>query len=202
MKPTVDQAAAYQAAYTHFNNTLFGGDLPEVLLNFSELSKSLGFYCAASWVDGSGGKIAEISISRKNMNRPLKDIMGTLVHEMTHHQQQVSGKPSRTGYHNKPWGKLMMAVGLKPDNGNGGGTGQNVSHKIIVGGKFDKAWEAMPETAKLPWMCLAGAVGAKKPIKRATRQKFQCPICFESAMARPTAKFTCTPCGVDCEKVR
>ena len=60
-------------------------------------------------------------------DRTNEQTLSTLVHEMTHLQQQHFGKPSRSGYHNKEWGLLMRAVGLIPSStGEPGGkeTGQ------------------------------------------------------------------------------
>ena len=42
--PTNAQFAAYRAMWAYFNATLFGGALGHVILNFSRLARSLGFF--------------------------------------------------------------------------------------------------------------------------------------------------------------
>ena len=52
----------------------------------------------------------------------MRDILGTLVHEMCHQWQHELGNPSRSGYHNKEWGNKMKEVGLsrpRPDSPEG-----------------------------------------------------------------------------------
>ncbi len=72
----------------------------------------------------------------------VEDVLSTLVHEMTHLEQQHFGSPGRRGYHNKAWGILMRNIGLEPTNtGEPGGkdVGQQMTHFIIPDGPFDEA---------------------------------------------------------------
>ena len=85
--------------------------------------------------------------------RSTEDVLATFVHEMTHLEQaafpELVGKPSRTGYHNRAWGRLMKRVGLYPSStGEPGGkeTGQRVHHYIIAGGPFFIACAALLKT--------------------------------------------------------
>jgi len=78
------------------------------------------------------------------------------VHEMCHAWQYEYGKPGRNGYHNKEWAAKMMEVGLQPYNIRKPqiGTGDAVSDKIITGGRFEKAFEAVPVEYLLPFNCI------------------------------------------------
>ena len=70
------------------------------------------------------------------------ELLATLVHEMTHLEQEEFGKPSKGGHHNMEWANLMIRVGLTPtDTGNEGGkmTGRNVTHMIDPDGPFAAA---------------------------------------------------------------
>jgi hypothetical protein len=73
--------------------------------------------------------------------RSNEQSLSTLVHEMTHLDQRHFGKPSRAGYHNKEWAKLMRDVGLIPSDTGAPGdkeVGQRVSHYIEAGGRFER----------------------------------------------------------------
>lgn len=165
---TPAQTAAYQAAFDHFNATLFGGELPHVILNFSRHAKSLGFFAPERWSEsGPEGEdgIHEISLNPAHLaDRSPRETLSTLVHEMAHLWQQVHGKPSRSGYHNREWADKMEAIGLMPSSTaapGGARTGQRVSHYIIEGGAFDRAFQAAPESCKLPYVCSDGARAAR-----------------------------------------
>src|SRR4051812_29321122 len=48
--PTRSQFGVYQDIYDHFNVTLFNGELPNVILNFSRKGKNtLGFFAPERW---------------------------------------------------------------------------------------------------------------------------------------------------------
>ena len=112
--------------------------------------------------------------------------LSTLVHEMVHLWQHHSGKPSRTGYHNKEWAAKMREIGLIPsDTGQPGGkdTGQKVSHYIADGGRFAGACTAYLTTgAAILYSDRAGDEDATKARRKkaASKTKYTCPACGES----------------------
>ncbi len=203
VKPTEEQAAAYQKAFDHFNKTLFGGKLPFAYLNFSRHAGAKGFFAAGRW--GKAGtkngedRLHEISLNPDLLLRPPVEYYATLVHEMCHHWQQVFGSPSRNGYHNLEWARKMVEVGLMPtDTGEPGGkpTGQRVTHYIEPGGRFMKAFETLPKEALLPWV--SGGLGEDEKPKKPTvkKHKFICPECETPIWAQtPELEASCDDCG-------
>ncbi len=92
--------------------------------------------------------IHEISLTPDSLNRPDKYWHATLVHEMVHLWQQDFGKPSRSCYHNKQWASKMESLGLMPsDTGlpEGRKTGQHMTHYIMAGGLFEKAFQSIAQ---------------------------------------------------------
>jgi hypothetical protein len=195
--PTRDQWAAYTLAFDYFNRTLFGDALPRLILNHSRHARSMGFFSPLRWVR-ENVQTHEISLNPDVLNRPVKDTMSTLVHEMVHEWQHEFGTPSRRGYHNREWAAKMEAVGLMPsDTGQPGGhrTGQRVTHYIIPGGPFDVAFQAMPPEYLLPW--LSGApTKAAGPNK--DKVKYTCPHCAVNVWGKPSKpglSILCGACG-------
>jgi hypothetical protein len=183
VKPTEEQAAAYQKAFDHFNKTLFGGQLPFAYLNFSRHAGAKGFFAAERWGKPTATKATmhEISLNPDLLREPPVEYYGTLVHEMCHHWQQCFGSPSRNGYHNLEWARKMFEVGLTPtDTGQPGGklTGQKVTHMIEPDGNFMRDFKKLPKEALLPWVSggLAGEEKPKKP-KPPRKIKLTCPVC-------------------------
>jgi hypothetical protein len=225
-KPTEDQFLSYQNIFDYFNEVLFEGQLPGVLLNFSRKAKTHGFFAPERWEDGKKSRSHEISLNPETLERESVLVFSTLVHEMVHLWQQEFGKPSRTAYHNQEWADKMESVGLIPSNtGQPGGkkTGQSVSHYILAGGPFENAFEAMPEDLKrLPFTAIeyiqkpaAGAEGSgegeedgdgegktkkKGKNKSQYKAKFTCPDCGQNAWGKEDLSILCNNCKVLLER--
>ena len=153
MKPTPNQFGNYQKLFDYYNDKMFGGFLPNVLLNFSRKNQTAGFFARNTWKDNEGKKCHEISINPSSLCHGKKYVIQTLVHEMCHLWQFELGKPSRSGYHNKQWANKMESMGLMPsDTGQEGGkrTGQQMSDYLIPEGKLLQVIQKMPDKIWLP----------------------------------------------------
>ena len=207
-KPTLEQFAAYQAAYDYFNGELFGGELRPCLLVFRDAARKkngvvLGHFCANRWASGvfSGDEpihTHEISLNPITLTRPLEDTLGTLVHEMAHQWQQDIGKPPRGGYHDRQWAKKMVQIGLIPsDSGEPGGkqTGQRMTHYVDPQGEFARSLELIPDAVRLPWVTgeALGIKGPKKPAER-NKVKYTCPGCEANVWGKAELKLVCGEC--------
>jgi len=56
-----------------------------------------------------------ININRAHLNRPLWDILATLLHELTHSWQYIYGKPSKSWFHNKEFQMKLLSFGILCD---------------------------------------------------------------------------------------
>lgn len=211
--------ANLEAAYQHFNLTLFDGRLPECMLLVHRKKNARGYFWANQWsntVTREGRH--EIAMNPDTFEgRSVKDVLSTLVHEMVHLDQQVNGTPGKRGYHNKEWVDMMMGVGLlayavKEDKPVWNGscfdrtpkcqTGTRVSHVVIPGSFFDASCDTLISTGvTIEW--LAKTVSAEEKAlaktKRASKTKFTCPECSQNAWAKPDASLACGFCGVEME---
>lgn len=200
--PTTSQFSAYQGMFDYFNRTLFGGELPHCLLNFSRHSKSLGFFVPNLWADGAktDQRAAEISLNPDHLGASPRDWCDTLVHEMCHLWQQYHGTPPRRCYHDWEFARKMESVGLMTsDTGKPGGkrVGQKMSDYAIEGGPFALAFEAMPAELLLPWRTVASLDdGGKEEKERRPKSKFkyQCPCCEAAAWAKAGLNIVCGDC--------
>lgn len=191
--PTAEQYAAFNAIFEHFNVELFGGEMPPVMLAFAKHGRSRGYYIHERWHrrDAEGFRVSEIALSPDHLGRKEREVASTIVHEMVHLWQYVQGTPSRRGYHNAQWAERMETLGLMPSNtGEVGGkrTGQKVTHYIIEGGAFARAFEKLDRAGLLPFIageCPAGG-GPKKPSDK-SKTKYGCAVCGLNAWARPDA---------------
>lgn len=197
--PTVEQYSNLQLAYDYFNQKLFDGDLADCVITLrSHGKRTLGLFHAEQW-QHDADTAHEIALCPRHLRRPLRDVFGTLVHEMCHLWQQDHGKPSRSGYHNKEWGSKMKDVGLYPSNtGEPGGkeTGQQMTHYIVEGGPFAAAVEKMPDSIRLPWV---GVEPVEKEKKSSNKVKYHCPTCDVAAWGKPGILLLCGNCNEELE---
>jgi len=199
--PTLEQFAAFQAAWDYFNRTLFEGKLKPCLLNFSRHRGSKGFFCPERW-QKDDQVVHEISLNPDLLKCPAEKSMSTLVHEMSHQWQHDLGTPPRRSYHDKEWAGKMKEIGLIPsDTGEPGGkeTGQKMDHYIDPDGRFIQAFTKMPPRFKLPWLS-GGSEEEDEKEKKTTIKKIKltCPSC-EMPIWIQTAdvdrQVSCDDCG-------
>lgn len=183
--PTLQLWEHYQTAFDYFNQALFGNTLPSCILNFSARGKSFGYFTKDRWRKGEETSTHEISLNPDLLQKPVDQVMATLVRLMVSLWQHTDpqGNPSRPGYYNQQWAEKMEAIGLMPsDTGEAGGVkvGEKIRHYVMDGGRFAEALKEMPKDY-FPWRGESVATTKKRP----TRIKYVCPVCGDSVLARP-----------------
>lgn len=215
--PTAEAYGEWQAALDFFNERLFGGELPNVMLTFTRRPRVLGYFCAGAFRDEDGAIAHEIA-----MNPVWFAAQGhigcyqTLAHEMCHLWRHLCGGRNRKGglgapgYHDTVWANRMEAIGLMPsDTGQPGGkrTGYRVSDYVIEAGPFDLACrELLIAGQTITWRDSRGtnlrldpnnptaAPGTNSGTSKSTRTRFVCTCCEMKAYARASARFACLDC--------
>jgi predicted SprT family Zn-dependent metalloprotease len=192
---------AFQEAFDFFNAELFGGSLPHVLVTLQRHARTRGYFAPERFT-GRTEKTAvhELALNPDSFTgRTDEDILSTLAHEMAHVWQQSHGKPPRRSYHDREWAAKMKEIGLQPTStGEAGGkeTGQHVSHYIVTGGPYAKAYAKLKARGfKLRWQSVPAGPQAKA--KKASKTKFTCPDCAQNAWAKPDALLICGACYED-----
>jgi SprT-like family len=185
-------------AYDLFNQSLFAGELPEVLITMQRSRRSRGFFSSRRFAHRRAKEVLdEVALNPATFeNRTDREIASTLVHEMTHVWQHHFGQPSRNGYHNREWANKMIEIGLMPSRtGKPGGkkTGQTCSHYIIDGGVFDREWQLMAESGFRFDYQDRPTNGPETPAK--LKLKYTCPGCSISVWGKPGLGILCETCG-------
>ena len=176
LRPTPEQVGGYRAAYEHFNQALFAGELPEVLLNFSR----------------SETTAREINLNPEHMiNKPPRDVAAALVHEMCHVWRQLAGKPPRRSYHDRAWAEKMVSVGLTPLADDGKMTGVTVNTIVNDVGPFVNAFATLPGAELLRWSSSEG----EEPRKRVDESKVKYACGCSNAWGKPGLSMKCLRCG-------
>ena len=156
LNPTEQTYSELQRAYDHFNQALFGGELPPCLITLQREKRTYGYFSAKRFSNAAGDLTDEIAMNPTYFAVvPLVETMQTLAHEMCHLWQHHFGQPGRGRYHNEEWAGKMEAIGLMPSStGQPGGkrTGDHVADYAIQGGPFLTACaELLTQTFQLSW---------------------------------------------------
>ena len=194
MKAPTDEAyGELQRAYNYFRVELFRSEVPHCLITLPQTSdRVMGYFSPSRFERKTGRETDELAMNPAHLrNRPLMEVLSTLVHEMCHVWQHHKGKPGRGRYHNRQWGTKMKEVGLQPSHtGKPGGreTGDHMTHYIVAGGQFEvQARRLIASGFKISW------ASDLLPV-RPTRAKYTCPGCGVNVWGKPNLKITCGDC--------
>lgn len=202
VKPTEKQYQVLQDAFDYFNEALFKDSLPQVMLTLNRERNTFGYYISSIWTDDEGAeKWGEIALNPDYILKDGdRDVYSTLVHEMCHLWQEYDGSAPRRCYHNKDFAEKMERVGLITSaTGEVGGkrTGQHMTHYIVEGGVFDKAFQEMPQDLLIPCHTLFRMQGEKKKKIKKARPKtvtYFCPQCGATVKGKEDTNVICGDC--------
>src|ERR1700723_83623 len=102
----------FQQAYNFFNQELFDGSLPDVLVTLQRKPKAKGYFSPDRFCARKSDDTAhELAMNPDTFpNDTDEDILDTLVHEMAHVWQHTHGKRPRGGYHDRQWAAKMKEI--------------------------------------------------------------------------------------------
>lgn len=199
--PTVETYAGLDKAFNYFNDRLFENRLPPVMITLTRKRGAHGYFWAEQFKHREDGDPThEIALNPNTMDRTLDAVLSTLVHEMTHLEQQEFGTPGKKGHHNREWVRMMERVGLIPsDTGEPGGkqTGRKMTHYIDPMGDFLTAYSELVDTGfDLPYFT-APVVNETAKKKDLSKVKRECPHCEAKAWAKQGMRLICGDCDAE-----
>ena len=102
--------------YWILNDKYFGGALGDIIITIQDKAGTFGHFSLDKvWSIINGDQLHEINISAGHLNRPIKNVIATLLPEMVHYYNFLNGikDVSANGvYHNKEFKKAAEARGL------------------------------------------------------------------------------------------
>ncbi len=199
INPTQRTYRTLDDAYSFFNARLFAKRLPHCLITMQRQSKAYGYFAGGRFGSADGTEVTdEIALNPTHFRtRSTEASLSTLVHEMAHLEQHHFGTPSRSGYHNREWARMMHAVGLIPsDTGAPGGreVGQKMTHYIEADGRFARACADFILTGFDPLYVELWQDRGTRQKKAASKTKYTCGGCGTNAWAKPQTALVCGDC--------
>lgn len=212
-------------AFDYFNQKLFKKRLPDVIFTFSHKRNSAGYFAPDKFEQrsfdeqreriASGHSVHEIALIPEAMYCAKDmDIMATLVHELCHLWQAEYGKPSRSGYHNSEWAKMMIEVGLMPSTlghfdcrntfmdeskrskEEGVKTGQKMSDYIIKDGPFHVLCQELLDSG---FSLGYDSRPTMRIVAPKSKFKYTCSKCRANAWAKRDKNLVCGDCNLKME---
>lgn len=216
MKQTVrtSRTAGYlEKIFRALNEDSFGGVLEEPIITIQDTPSAYGHVSVAKVWTAKDEHRNELNIAAGTLQRPIEEVVATMLHEMTHLFNMMNGVQdcSRGGtYHNKKFrdeaAKHMLAI----DYHEKYGWTVTKPTEELIDYVINKGWEdIMMNRFSLPDWIGKGKGGEPKkgketgdgeePKKKSNSRKYVCPKCKAIVRATRDLHIICGECKVDFE---
>lgn len=193
-------AGYLEKMYRQLNADMFNGELEECIITLQPTPKSYGHVTDSKVWKLKDTNRYELNISADALNRPIENIVATLLHEMVHIYNIMNGiqdtSRGRT-YHNKNFKTKAENVGLIIEKDNKIGWSITTPSEKLIDYIIDQGWTDIymarnngyqPEKSKNP-----NASGDTEKRPSSTR-KYICPCCKNSVRATKIVNIICGDC--------
>ena len=185
--------AFLEDAYDILNIHLFGGELPRAVITVQSSPKAYGHFTKYdAWHDGADG-YREINLGAETLDRPIENVIATLVHEQSHYFNDIHGivDVSRSGtYHNRKFKETAEAHGLIIEYNPKIGYSVTTPSPALIAFIEEQGWTGISLARNGGLGASGGAAGKKKSSTR----KYVCPVCGTSVRATKFVNIGCLDC--------
>lgn len=193
--------AFLENAYKVLNQQFFDGELSKVVITVQSSPKAYGHYTTwDAWNEEKQG-FREINIGAETLNRPIGNVIATLLHEMVHHYCDIKGikDTSRGGvYHNKRFKEQAEMRGLVLDYDPRIGFSITYPGLMLMDLINMQGWENV-NLARNGGYSAAGGSGGSAGVEtgkpKSSTRKYICTYCGCSVRATKTVNIGCLDCG-------
>ena len=178
--------------YDYCNEKLFNNELdkPVITVQLDSKNKTNGWFTPAKvWKHAD---THEINITAQQLNRPIREIASTMIHEMCHYYAELNNMQdtSRSGtYHNKLFKRIAEQHGLKVECVKTIGwshTELTPETDVLITAFV----EHNPET-----IIYRAPVFTGQMVKTSSTRKYICPVCGQSVRATKAVNIMCADCN-------
>ena len=199
-------AGQLEKLFRMLNNDFFNGQLEMPIITIQSTPRAYGHYSVSPiWTVNGEDKKHEINVGAGTLDRPIENVITTLLHEMCHYYNDTVlhvQDCSRGGtYHNREFKKTAESTGLI----------------VTKSGRYGYAHTA-PSDALIEWILendireilmnrnegfsargiggggADGGVAPKPPRRPSSTRKYICPCCGKSVRATREVRILCMDC--------
>ena len=211
MKETVktSRTAGYlEKMFRALNDHYFGGEIEEPIITIQSTPRAYGHVTVAkAWTRGQNGETRrELNLGAGTLDRPIENVVATLLHEMVHLYNLQNGvkDTSRGGaYHNKRFKAAAEAVDLKISYDSRIGWSITEPTEALIDFIISQGWGDihMSRNEGFTAVGIGGKGGnatgtdIEKP-KKGNSRKMVCPCCKLTVRAtRDNLRILCMECN-------
>lgn len=208
-----------ERAYGVLNKHYFEDKLPEVVITIQSSQKAYGHITVGKvWMD-SWDIYHEINLSAEHLDRPVANVISTLMHEMCHlyaMENNIKDTSNNYRYHNKHFKEIAEQRDLK------------ISYHDSIGWSVTEPTEKLLETivkygldVQMEYVRMGengwsggngddgngddgsdgNGLNGKRPKKKSNTRKYMCPACHNSVRATKDVNILCMDCNMQMVKV-
>lgn len=189
------------------NADKFGGELETPVITVQSTPRAYGHItCGKVWGNVKGDNQYELNIGAGTLNRPIENVVATLLHEMVHlynlmHDIQDCSRGNT--YHNKKFKVKAEEVGLVIEHDPRIGWSVTSPSEELIDYIIDQGWEEILINRN-EYIRIGGRSGngngdsspdGGKTRKPSSTRKYQCPCCGMSVRATKTVRIICADCA-------
>lgn len=201
-----DEVRFLEEAFDVLNEQYFESALQKIAITIQSTPKAYGHFTPWDSWDDNGEKLKEINIGAESLNRPVANIVATLLHEMVHYYCHVNGikDTSRSNtYHNKLFKEEAEKRGLIIQYACGIGHSVTQPAQELIDLVIIQGWENRLKLYRERGFkrSVAPRLGddddsAVKPgKKKSSTRKYVCPCCGMSIRATKVVRIACIECN-------
>ena len=207
MKNTVktSRTAGYlEKMFRAINNRYFNNELEEPIITIQSTPRAYGHVTVSkSWRKGEEHR-HELNIGAGTLDRPIEDIVATLIHECCHlyaMQNGIQDTSRGNAYHNKRFKKIAEARDLIISYHSTIGWSVTEPSENLLDFIIEQGWTDIMmnrnEFSYIPTGAGSGNSTGKTPPKgKPTHtRKYQCPCCGNSVRATKEVNILCMDCN-------
>ena len=192
------------------NKTYFNGELPPIVISIMSSPRTNGHFTLGKVWRANEDRYNEINVSAEHLERPIENIIATLLHEMVHYYCHLNNIPdvSQGGrYHNKNFKREAEKRGLI------------ISYEKYIGYSVTEPSQELIEVIQqngivkpldinrdgeryIPTGLTGGGEDGKQtppttapPKKKTSTRKYICPSCGNSFRCTKDINVGCLDCG-------
>lgn len=196
----------FEKIFRQLNDDKFAGELEMPIITVQSTPRAYGHVtCGKVWGNSKGGNQYELNIGAGTLNRPIENVVSTMLHEMVHlynmmHNIQDCSRGNT--YHNKKFKSKAEEVGLIIDYDSRIGWSITSPSEDLITYIIAQQWEDILINRNEGIRIAIGGksgnsdadsddVETKKP---SSTRKYQCPHCKMSVRATKEVRVMCVDC--------
>ena len=207
MKETIktSRTAGYlEKIFRALNQDYFDGELEEAIITIQSTPRAYGHVTVAkAWSRADGEQRHELNIGAGTLDRPIENVVATVLHEMVHLynlQHGIQDCSRGNTYHNKRFKEIAESHGLVVGHDEKyGWTLTSPSDDLIEFILKNELTDILITRNEFYGVAVAGtgahnSTGTSVPPRTSSSRKYVCPCCGNSVRATKCVHIACMDC--------